>query len=97
VGIVSIPVLLFMIWYPHFFADQLPRLFFIPVLFGGAVVFLAEVAAWSKRLQAANNCAGDASLCPRPILIAGAGGAGRAGFLTATVTGALIDLGGDIR
>jgi hypothetical protein len=150
VGIVSIPVLLFMIWYPHFFADQLPRLFFIPVLFGGAVVFLAEVAAWSMRLQtpfllgiaalalvmvfltpsfhdtrwiettaepskaagdtrqisladavkrwqAANSCAGDVSLCPRPILIAGAGGASRAGFLTATITGALIDLGGDIR
>src|SRR5262249_10480087 len=35
--------------------------------------------------------------CPRPILIAGAGGASRAGFFTATVVGALIDLGLDQR
>jgi hypothetical protein len=45
------------------------------------------------RWKAANNNCTDT--CPRPILIAGAGGASRAGFFTATVVGALIDLGLD--
>jgi hypothetical protein len=46
-----------------------------------------------NRWKAANsNCTDN---CPRPILIAGAGGASRAGFYTATVVGALIDLGHD--
>ncbi|MBI4274303.1 MAG: hypothetical protein HY659_06360, partial [Rhizobiales bacterium] len=40
------------------------------------------------------NCKPD---CPRPILIAGAGGASRAAYLTATVVGALFDRGPDIR
>jgi hypothetical protein len=149
VRVVIVAVLLFTIIDPHFFASRFPRLFFIPVLFGGAVVLLGEVAAWSmrwrtplllgvviaslvmiyltpsfhdtrwieatiepskasgdkrqisfadavERWKAANNCASsDISRCPRPILIAAAGGASRAGFLTATVVGALIDLGLD--
>jgi hypothetical protein len=133
---------------PHLFASRGPRLFFVPVLLGGAVVLLGEVGAWSLRLhtplllvvcvvsllcvflttsfhdtrwieataqpskvagakrqielseavdrwKAANGCPGDVATCPRPILIAGAGGASRAGFYTATVVGALIDLGLD--
>jgi hypothetical protein len=46
-----------------------------------------------NRWKAVNKCTD--SPCPRPILIAGAGGASRAGFYTATVVGALIDLGRD--
>jgi hypothetical protein len=134
---------------PHLFASNVARLFFVPVLLGGAVVLLGEVGAWSlrwhtplllmicvvslvcvyltksfhdtrwietkvqpskaagltqqiklseavDRWKVANKCAGAApQTCPRPILIAGAGGASRAGFFTATVVGALIDLGLD--
>src|SRR5262249_22560685 len=47
------------------------------------------------RWQFANKCGPEGRACPRPILIAGAGGASRAGFMTATVVGALIDLGLD--
>ena len=46
-----------------------------------------------QRWKAANNCTDKD--CPRPILIAGAGGASRAGFYTATVVGALMDLSRD--
>lgn len=50
------------------------------------------VARW----RSANKCEeGSGNPCPRPILIAGAGGASRAGFLTATVVGALMDLDRD--
>jgi hypothetical protein len=138
---------------PHFVADWLPRALFLPVMLGGGVLLLGEVAALSHRwttplllilaliggflgwyfdhfndvrwLKAAapskataeaqqlylpqaierwrrDNC--DSNGCPRPIVIAGAGGASRAGFYTASVVGALIDLGraqpgiyGDIR
>lgn len=48
-----------------------------------------------ERWKRANQCLADTSACPRPIIVAGAGGASRAAFLTATVVGALIDLGGD--
>jgi hypothetical protein len=136
---------------PHGAADLLPRVLVVPVLFGGFVLALGEVAMWSMRLstpflflltllsgvflffaehfhdirfvnaaappsamrgadpqihfaeavarwrRANNNCNPDAAVparkCPRPILIAGAGGASRAAFMTATVVGALIDLG----
>ncbi|NIK46010.1 hypothetical protein [Variibacter gotjawalensis] len=44
-----------------------------------------------ERWMVANNCSG--ADCPRPIIIAGAGGASRAAFLTASVVGALMDLG----
>lgn len=57
-----------------------------------------------RRWAAANGCEGKLDACPRPILVAGAGGASRAGFFTATVVGALFDLGrthaaeyGDVR
>jgi hypothetical protein len=59
--------------------------------------FADAVARWRRV-----NCPND-SACPRPILIAGAGGASRAGFLTASVVGAMIDAGrehpemGDVR
>jgi hypothetical protein len=46
-----------------------------------------------QRWKAANDCID--KKCPQPILIAGAGGASRAGFYTATVVGALMDLGLD--
>ena len=39
--------------------------------------------------KAANNC--EATVCPRPIIIAAAGGASRAGFFTASVIGQLLD------
>jgi hypothetical protein len=49
-----------------------------------------------ERWMVANDCSVEyIESCPRPILIAGAGGASRAAFLTATVVGALIDLGND--
>jgi hypothetical protein len=126
---------------PHAVADFLPRALIAPLLFGGGVLFLGEVAAWSHRLRTpfllimvgvatllayavgrfhdvrwtpppaqaggsaqiefataverwkAANRAADGKY-PRPIIIAGAGGASRAGFLTASVVGALLDLDG---
>jgi hypothetical protein len=39
----------------------------------------------------ANNCKQDPAKCPRPIIIAAAGGASRAGFFTASVIGYLLD------
>jgi len=138
---------------PHEIADKLPRVLIVPVLFGGFVLALGEVAMWSMRLRTPFllllvllaggflffaehfhdvrfvNAAGPASpmrgatpqihfadavgrwrhanrdcnpqaanlgqKCPRPILIAGAGGASRAAFMTATVVGALFDLGSE--
>jgi hypothetical protein len=46
-----------------------------------------------RRWRVANHCDNDTKACPRPILIAAAGGASRAAFLTGTVVGSLIDLG----
>src|SRR5262249_53935903 len=46
-----------------------------------------------RRWKAVNGCGAEGQTCPRPILIAGAGGASRAAFMTATVVGAIIDLG----
>ena len=138
---------------PYGLATRYPRLFLVPILIGGAIIWLSEVAAWSMRWsvpllllavivpagsvyfttgfhdvrwfepheaaghtrqislddavdrwKVANKCAAPDARCPRPILIAGAGGASRAAFFTATVVGALIDLGyiegapyGDVR
>jgi hypothetical protein len=42
---------------------------------------------WMKE----NGCAADPSRCPRPIIIAAAGGASRAGFFTASIVGQLLD------
>ncbi len=39
----------------------------------------------------ANNCAGAGQRCPRPIIVAAAGGASRAGFFTASVIGQMLD------
>jgi hypothetical protein len=39
----------------------------------------------------ANDCTADPSLCPRPIIVAAAGGASRAGFFTASLIGYLLD------
>jgi hypothetical protein len=56
-------------------------------------IALAEAV---RRWKWANGCLPEqGGTCPRPIVIAGAGGASRAAFLTATVVGALIDLGQD--
>ena len=38
-----------------------------------------------------NGCKPDPAKCPRPIIVAGAGGASRAGFFTASVIGHLMD------
>jgi hypothetical protein len=44
-----------------------------------------------KLWMQANQCDTDAQPCPRPIIIAAAGGASRAGFFTASVIGEFID------
>jgi len=41
--------------------------------------------------MSANSCKEDPAKCPRPIIIAAAGGASRAGFFTASIIGYLID------
>jgi hypothetical protein len=48
-----------------------------------------------KRWRFANGCPTDAKGCPRPIIIAGSGGASRAAFMTATVVGAILDAGNE--
>lgn len=45
------------------------------------------VLLWMKE----NGCESDRDQCPRPIIVAGAGGASRAGFFTASVIGNLMD------
>lgn len=40
----------------------------------------------------ANGCAGKPEECPRPVIVAGAGGASRAGFFTASVIGHFLDV-----
>jgi hypothetical protein len=40
----------------------------------------------------ANGCAGKPQDCPRPVIVAGAGGASRAGFFTASVIGHFLDV-----
>jgi hypothetical protein len=52
------------------------------------ITFAEALQGWKD----ANNC-DQPRTCPNPIVIAGAGGASRAAFQTATVVGALIDLG----
>jgi hypothetical protein len=142
-GIIILLFVVASILFPLFMAGWMPRLFFVPLVFSGIVLFLGEIASWSHRKQtplllalvvisvitinvvdrfhdvrwvqghpavtsvprqitfktaverwmAANGCSAEAvSECPRPILIAGAGGASRAAFLTASVVGALLDL-----
>jgi len=44
-----------------------------------------------KWWQQANHCADNSKSCPRPIIVAGAGGASRAGFFTASVIGQMLD------
>lgn len=39
----------------------------------------------------ANGCADDPAACPRPVIVAAAGGASRAGFFTASVIGHFLD------
>jgi hypothetical protein len=141
IGFVAVVAILF----PQFTSAFTPRLFFVPLLFSGVVLFLGEIASWSHRLRTplllmivvisvvsvnnveryhdvrwvkgrpasaaderqisfdeavarwkrANHCSNPTEECPRPILIAGAGGASRAAFLTASVIGALLDLDSD--
>lgn len=43
------------------------------------------------RWKAANHCANNIERCPRPIVIAGSGGASRAGFFTAAFLGEMMD------
>jgi hypothetical protein len=141
------------IW-PDVVSDKLPRVMFLPLLLGGAILLLGEIGSLSYRYATplllcffvvggilgyflkhyndvrwvapvstpgpangtshqlgiqeaikrwkADNCR-SANDCRRPIVIAGAGGASRAGFYTASVVGAIIDAGmgdpelGDIR
>jgi hypothetical protein len=134
---------------PHVLGEWLPRILFLPLLIGGSVLLLGEIAALShrwripllailvavsvglttwfdrsndtrwttppaaqagsaavgatrqisfpeavQRWRQANQCGDPAppASCPDPIVIAGAGGASRAAFQTATVVGALLDL-----
>jgi hypothetical protein len=138
------------IYEPHAASEMLPRVMMAPLLLGGVVFILGELAMLShrydtpillvlvitsvalllivegfhdvrtmpqqdriasaamgenrqislaegvKRWRQANDCTEESEKpCPRPILIAGAGGASRAAFLTATVVGTLIDLGNE--
>ena len=46
-----------------------------------------------NRWKQANDCDTNSERCPRPIIIAGSGGASRAAFMTASVVGAMLDLG----
>lgn len=137
-------IFIFALINPAFVAEWLPRALFLPVLLGGGVLLIGEIAALSHRWEtplllvlvglggifgylsshyddlrwttapapskvvgkdleisfeeavarwrAANGC-DKGQACPNPIIIAGAGGASRAAFQTATVVGALIDLG----
>lgn len=62
-----------------------------PAMGASRQITLPEAVARWKTVNACDPGAGPP--CPRPILIAGAGGASRAAFLTATVIGSLIDLG----
>ena len=50
------------------------------------MAFDQAVALWMQE----NGCSDTAGRCPRPIIVAGAGGASRAGFFTATVIGHLL-------
>ena len=136
---------------PNVVSDLFPRVLFLPVLLGGCVLLLGEIAALSHRYSTpllvcffviggilgfwlkyyndvrwiaplasqssptspassvngprhelglaeaiqrwkTDNCK-PGNDCPRPIVIAGAGGASRAGFFTASVVGAMIDAG----
>jgi hypothetical protein len=130
---------------PATLAGWFPRVIFLPVLLGGGVLLLGEIASLShrymtpllvclfivggyagyllthyndvrwigpppaavaaasirgerhqlgineaiQRWKTDNHCTPTA--CPRPIVIAGAGGASRAGFYTVTVVGAMMD------
>jgi hypothetical protein len=47
----------------------------------------AAVDLWMEE----NGCRADPTQCPRPIIVAGAGGASRAGFFTASVIGHMMD------
>jgi hypothetical protein len=137
-------IFIFSLVNPALLAEWLPRALFLPVLTGGGVLLLGEIAALSHRWETplllvfavagglsawllghyndvrwakqpaqsnvvgenleipfahalalwkqANNC-DQGQTCRDPIVIAGAGGASRAAFQTATVVGALIDLG----
>jgi hypothetical protein len=129
---------------PNAVSDWFPRVIFVPILLGGFVLLLGEIASLSHRyatpllvcffvvggfmgywlkyyndvrwvapaktsattgadhqlglLQAierwrVDNKCEKPKPCPRPIVIAGAGGASRAGFFTASVVGAMIDAG----
>lgn len=139
---------------PDIVSDRWPRVMFLPLLLGGAILLLGEIASLSHRYATplllcffvvggflgyflehyndvrwvtpvstpgsangtphqlgireaierwkVDNCSSPDD-CRRPIVIAGAGGASRAGFYTASVVGAIIDAGtgdpelGDIR
>ncbi|HEV7602762.1 MAG TPA: hypothetical protein VGO49_21225 [Bradyrhizobium sp.] len=151
--VVTAIFLVAIIW-PDLVSDRLPRVMFLPLLLGGAILLLGEIASLSHRYATplllcffvaggllgyylkhyndvrwvapvstptaangtrhqlgiheaierwkADNCR-STNDCPRPIVIAGAGGASRAGFYTASLVGAIIDAGmaepelGDIR
>ncbi|MFZ1182228.1 MAG: hypothetical protein WA445_25015 [Pseudolabrys sp.] len=54
---------------------------------GAEVSLNRAVDTWMN----ANGCKQDPAKCPRPILVAAAGGASRAGFFTASIIGYLLD------
>jgi hypothetical protein len=51
-------------------------------------ISLNDAVKWWQR---ANHCEDDSKSCPRPVIVAGAGGASRAGFFTAGVIGQMLD------
>ena len=76
-----------------YYVDQFHDVYWVsarqPVVQTRQLDMPTAVARWRQ----VNKCEeGSGKECPRPILIAGAGGASRAAFLTATVVGALMDL-----
>jgi hypothetical protein len=79
-----------------YFVDQFHDVEWVTARKQGSQSRQIEMAEAVARWRKANNCEeGSNQPCPRPILIAGAGGASRAAFLTATFTGALMDLDRD--
>jgi hypothetical protein len=68
-------------------AEYAPRLKDAPPPVYAPMTLNDAVDLWMNE----NGCKADPSRCPRPIIVAGAGGASRAGFFTASVIGHLMD------
>jgi hypothetical protein len=67
--------------------DVVPKPTPIDDAHAGQINIAAAVAAWQKE----NQCSDNAAKCPSPIIVASAGGANRAAFMTASALGLLLD------